>query len=115
MARAMNGMHGIAAYSKIGKLGDILFDRFRTDDIGLARLYCFLRENSDNYIQQIAYYFVEQMHQKHSSDEEMLFAMAQATELYLGLDHALPFYKDYLSKYPKGTNSAIVQLKITSQ
>lgn len=115
VARAMNGMHGIAAYSKIGKLSDILFDRFRTDDIGLARMYCFLRENSDNYIQQIAYYFVAQMHQKYSGDEEVLFAMAQATELYLGLDHALPFYKDYIAKYPKGTNSAIVQLKITSQ
>jgi hypothetical protein len=111
--RSAQSLYGIVSYAKYGNLSNILFDKGLLREIDLARFYCFINTQQGNYLQQFIYRCVEKLYNKQPNDAEMIITMAQATELYLGLDIAQKFYFKYIDLYPKGNSISLAQLKTT--
>jgi beta-barrel assembly-enhancing protease len=109
--RSAQSLYGIASYAKYGNLSNILFDKGLLRESDLAKFYCFINTQQSNYLQQFIYRCVEKLYNKQSEDAEMIITMAQATELYLGIDIAQKFYLKYISLYPRGNSISLAQLK----
>jgi beta-barrel assembly-enhancing protease len=109
--RAAQSLYGIVSYSKYGNLKNILFDKGLLKETDLAKFYCFINTQQNNYLQQFVYRSVEKLYDQQQSDPEMIIVMAQTTELYLGVDIAQKFYLKYIDLYPHGNNISLAQLK----
>jgi hypothetical protein len=111
--RSAQSLYGIVSYAKYGNLSNILFDKGLLREIDLARFYCFINTQQGNYLQQFIYRCIEKLYNKQPNDAEMVITMAQATELYLGIDIAQKFYLKYIDLFPKGNSISLAQLKTT--
>lgn len=102
----------ILIYSKNGSLGGLI-ERKAIRDAGLAQFACFIAHTKDNILQQILFGKIESITRSFTEkDEDMLFCLAEANEVYNGLDMALVGYKNYNELFPTGKYIVFVKNKL---
>ncbi len=111
--KAAEALVTILAYSKNSKAANLATESKMLNEPDLGLFYCFLCAKPDNEIQQITYGVLEKLNNNFSEkDEDMLFYLAFAKEIYNGLDMAKESYNEYLKLFPKGRQAAYVRNRL---
>ncbi len=111
--KAAEALVTILAYSKNSKAANLATESKMLNEPDLGLFYCFLCAKPDNEIQQITFGVIEKLNNNFSEkDEDMLFYLAFAKEIYNGLDMTKAAYQEYLELFPKGRQAAYVKNRL---